>query len=578
MRRPRARSTDADDDADDDDADDDADARRRRAGVERDATTCARARATYEATAAGMRRRARAYDRARRGGGIPWADGSAPEVALVDGRSGLGGLVPGERFYAPHLDVWEITHGRSLEAASQALNPGVFTYISAVLGEQARVTLLAYARGPDGGFGLEGWRPGENPSECFRDGKVRVGGEEFDSGLCIFYALDSSSTRRRSGVGTLCQWIKRNQMGQRTLVRGNIEEDDDDEEDLDVLVAKQDPSLIEFRALSVVWVELPALPPNRSWSTSSVFQTRLPCGQIMSYKDFAHHYRELNAEPPSVYQLGVHTAQEGRMAEARKLMSKILENLRCTRERQVPPPGTHESALNAWDLDWEKIEETLPPFAQHPSGFSYWILHVMPMAIENDFRHLVLSTDDVLLRLQLIFERMELQPRSMQVFAPLQHHCSAVSCVAEARMVRFMSNAWTWERGHELFPVVCASRIMVAPGGGFERWVVVAGKKNDVRVIHSAGSYHPDYTWFQGYAWRAVSCRDCSTFIGFHFTPTRNEKELERVRRESQDWPQGAAPWASGTPSSFYLFKDLAHGWSLDAEDEILGDVDYDSL
>ena len=259
--------------------------------------------------------RARGYDRGRRGGGVEWDPLHRPTCVMVDVKSALRGLVPGEMFFAPRLAV----EGFTTRAGSRETRTG---------------QLVAYARSIDRGYGLEGWDGTEDPATAFRDGAADVvdgRGEpdRVDTGLVVFtgdashcsvaqdldddvVGLPGAYKRGRAatfgGVGTLCQWMFRNQNGNPTR-RANAEDDA-----FMRTCGADDPDVVEFRAISLVWCGFPA-DFDFQESTNRIVRRYGDVSLIPSVwldTDVCSGF--------DVYSLGLEVISESRIRDARKLM------------------------------------------------------------------------------------------------------------------------------------------------------------------------------------------------------------------------------------------------------------------
>ena len=504
--------------------------------------------------------RARAFARGRRAG-VLWGASSAssgteeedetlatrtPPCVVAcgwgqdDARSSwVAGLVPGELFYL------EFDRARSFTVdyparpeTSSADGSGARTFRHVARETVRRRQLATYALGPDGGAGLCGWSPGEDPDVAFRDGTMRQGDVRFETGLCVFTSLsiEDEDDGACGSVGTLCQWIRRNMDGERS--RSFV-----DQTGLSLrrrfacepvpLSWASDDCLMEFRAISVVWVEFPEeveLDLHHSFAYSRSFRPSLV------------NFDKFFSSTAPVYSLGVHSVRESRTKEARALMSKILNLVRAEESLWIRICLVGQQCGELWS------DDDIPPFAQHPSGFSYWILHVLPGAIGNEFRRLVLLTDDVYTRLSLIWLKLKLELTMPHKLVPVTHSCGYVVSFA-GMMDRFkrhncsgLSNPHT--RGHIGFndslcksSVDCAfSRIFGDPEGGMKRVSILACAAprywdddaypntspadvlTDVIDPVSTGPFDGSYTWFIGSKWRPVHCPGCREHCGFRFS------------------------------------------------------------
>ena len=260
--------------------------------------------------------------------------------------------------------------------------------------------LVAYARdGVEEGWGLEGTRETTTPEDAFRDGSLDDGDDgavrRRSTGLVVF-ALDASNATgvTEEGhepargatfgcVGTLCQWIHRT------------------------------PCFVEFRALNIVWCEFP-----------DDFDATTARGE--RFQQF--HAATCRLFPPvalddvfapsgvNVYTLGVHKMRDNRVHDSRKLMGKILDYLSESKREFTDAVAWKEEALR------QVVEESLPVGARHPSEFSFWCLHAIPsIALDTQFRWLVLSIDDAYSRLSLILSRLQLEAVMPPNHVPVTH-------------------------------------------------------------------------------------------------------------------------------------------------------------
>ena len=538
--------------------------------------------------------RARGYDRGRRGGGVAYDPRDRPTCVITDVKSALRALVPGEAFYAPRRAVERFTVG-------------------AANGETRARQLVAYARSIDRGLGLEGWdeTSGEDPATAFRDGAASVvdgGGApaRMDTGLVVFTGDASHFTvaqdlevlgaagepgayqRGRAavygGVGTLCQWMFRNQNGHPTR-RANAEDDA-----FTRTCGADDPDVVEFRAVSLVWCGFPAdfnfrESTNRADAHRSNEPTRLTPPAWLD-TDVCSGL--------DVYSLGVETISESRIRDARKLMSKIMEALRL-RDADGNRDGD-DGDDDAWrGLSWDEIEETLPRGARHPTKFSFWIMHFVPCcALDDNFRWLLLSTDDTVLRLSLILERIKLEKFFWRgAHVPVVHECGHV--LTETRMARPLAShafgSYGRSRAHEdeggeKFPSSVITRVLFNPTGFYSRYCVFASdppKSTDVEeslrdvwaryedflgrssLDYTTNVYvendvsYGDYSWFKGYKWCPVTCPRCECSCGFRFS--RDDNPLSGASRSPlREWPRRHAP-RSLDRVAFYVFFYIAPYW-----------------
>ena len=533
--------------------------------------------------------RARGYDRGRRGGGVEWDPLHRPTCVMCDVKSALRGLVPGEMFFAPRLAV----EGFTTRAGSRETRTG---------------QLVAYARSIDRGYGLEGWDGTEDPATAFRDGAADVvdgRGEpdRVDTGLVVFtgdashcsvaqdldddvVGLPGAYKRGRAatfgGVGTLCQWMFRNQNGNPTR-RANAEDDA-----FMRTCGADDPDVVEFRAISLVWCGFPA-DFDFQESTNRIVRRHGDVSLIPSVwldTDVCSGF--------DVYSLGLEVISESRIRDARKLMIRIIEELR----ERAAGGNCDDDDDDVWrQHSWNEIEETLPRSASHPTKFSFWIIHFVPcLALDDDFRWLLLSTDDTVSRLSLILESIKLEKFFWRgAHVPVVHECGHV--LTEIRMARPLSShafgSYGRSRAHEdedgeKFPSSVITRVMFNPNGYYSRYCVFASdpaKAKDVKegeplrdlwagyedfhersfldyttdVCIENGISHSDYSWFKGYKWCHVTCPGCEEICGFEFS--RDENPLFGASRSPlREWPtRRHAPRSLN--KAFYVFVAIAPYW-----------------
>jgi len=462
--------------------------------------------------------------------------GAPPIVMSSDSiLQALGGLVPGERFYAPVQQVDELTRQWPADVSE-------YSGIEFPLGFQATHSedalrgfvrqqhLVTYARGPDAGFSLEGLREGEDPEWCFRGGELEmVDGTTFKTGLVVFMRdptrlMDMAVLEKRvclgtkhGGIGTLVQWIARNEDGSPTSLEDNYP-----------APACHAKNMIEFRAISIVWCELPS-----GFDLKAAQQTYfLHLLRSRGDRCFADCWYGKNIPDWKIYSLGIYSRQDSRVRDSRKVMTKILEKLRSV---------THKFTEHVlWpEQTWEETENSLPKFALHPSGFSYWVLNQIP-CFHSKFRWLVMSVDETCSRLNLILAYLNLQDRMPQNNIPVTHICGHV--LTSTRMLRPFSNTFGFLTSHReedhVFPPKVMSRILFNPSGDYGRYSIVASAPidrnhaaqpvdayemmtqdaaTDVFVFTNQAS--TNYTWFEGFGWDAVQCPRCAWPAGFRFTP-----------------------------------------------------------
>ena len=154
-----------------------------------------------------------------------------------------------------------------------------------------------------------------------------------------------------------------------------------------------------------------------------------------------------------VYSLGLEVISESRIRDARKLMIRIIEELR-ERAAGGNCDDDDDDDDDVWrPHSWNEIEETLPRSASHPTKFSFWIIHFVPcLALDDDFRWLLLSTDDTVSRLSLILESIKLEKFFWRgAHVPVVHECGHV--LTEIRMARPLSSrafgSYGRSRAHE---------------------------------------------------------------------------------------------------------------------------------
>ena len=465
-------------------------------------------------------------------------------------RSWVAGLVPGERFYLEFDRARSFTVEYPARPEAFADDGGTAAAWRRAARETTRRRQLAtYALGPDGGVGLCGWSPGEDPDVAFRDGTMRDGDARFETGLCVFTTLarEDASDGAGGSVGTLCQWVRRNMNGERS--RSFVDERHVDVQhrfDFEAVPSSwtADECLMEFRAISVVWVEFPgehALSFEDLYQTEAAMRLNRDPEDPFSWFMFQPTLINFDLLYPSaapVYSLGVHSVRENRTKDARALMLKILNVLRAQGWLW------YRKCLGREDNDLPWRDADLPPFAQQPSGFSYWILHALPGTIGNEFRRLVLLTDDVFVRLSLVWLKLKLELTMPRELVPVTHSCGHV--VSYACLMHPTSNSYGLRSpemsqssddndnvfGNDADRVF--SCIFGDPTGGIQRVSVFCpaarfGDDDDTypntppediitNVNYDAsGPHFSSYTWFVGSFWRAVSCPGCDKHCGFRF-------------------------------------------------------------
>jgi hypothetical protein len=393
--------------------------------------------------------------------------------------------------------------------------------------------------------------------EAFRDGAVE--GEDGEgrrrAGL-VTLARDETRTTHatREGedggrratygcVGTLCQWIERE-------------------------------DVVEFYAINIVWCEFPEdFDATRARDGTEVMGLFPP---VALDDDFA-------PSGVKVYTLGVHEMWDNRARESRRLMGKILDFL---------SESARECAdAVAWkEAPWRQVvEETLPIGARHPSEFSFWCLHAIPsIALDNDFRWLILSTDDAYSRLSLILSRLRLEVVAPANHVPVTHRCGFV--LTMTRMMRQLSNIDARHGGcaesNDVVPTAVRSKIFFNPGGWYDRYAVFARDPVDLNgienqslrdlwsrspydlldrttdVILATQEPSPEFSWFEGYAWLPIACPGCGEQCGFEFSPHFGR---DSPAWSGKDWPQDGAP-PPGV--AFFALTGVDEIWGGHCDDE----------
>jgi hypothetical protein len=479
-----------------------------------------RAFETYGRAVESARARAWRYDRGRRGGGSKMD--AAPPCAFVEATSALAGLVPGERFEAPTESATWLWRRRSAARRTREL--------------------VAYARdGVEQGWGLEGTRETTTPEDAFRDGSLDDGDDgavrRRSTGLVVF-ALDASNATgvTEEGhepargatfgcVGTLCQWIHRT------------------------------PCFVEFRALNIVWCEFPD-----DFDTTKARENAFNSMHDMSLFPPVALDDVFAPSGINVYTLGVHKMRDNRVHDSRKLMGKILDYLSESKREFTDAVAWKEEALR------QVVEESLPVGARHPSEFSFWCLHAIPsIALDTQFRWLVLSIDDAYSRLSLILSRLQLEAVMPPNHVPVTHRCGFV--LTTTRMMRQFSNIDGFRTDsvelRDTVPTAVRSKIFFNPGGWYDRYAVFARNAVDLstveneslRELWSTSPYelldrttdvvldtdepHPEFSWFEGYAWLPILCPRCGAHCGFEFFPDAGR---DSSYWSGEDWPPNGAP------------------------------------
>jgi len=499
-----------------------------------------RAADAHERAVDAARARAWRYDRGRRGGGSRLE--AAPRCAFAASTSALGGLVPGERFEAPTESVAWLWRERS--AARRARE------------------LVAYARdGVEEGRGLEGTRETTTPEDAFRDGALDDGdgGERRPTGLVVF-ALDATNATSSEEeyepargatfgcVGTLCQWIHRT-------------------------------SFVEFRAINVVWCEFPDDfdVTTAQENVLNSFNSEMRLFPPIAFDDvFA-------PSGVNVYTLGVHKMRDNRVRDSRRLMGKIFDYLSESKREFTDAVAWKEEALR------QVVEESLPAGARHPSEFSWWCLHAVPsIALDTQFRWLVLSIDDAYSRLSLILSRLQLEAVMPPNHVPVTHECGFV--LTTTRMMRQFSNIDGFHTDsvelRDSVPTAVRSKIFFNPGGWYDRYAVFARNTVDLstveneslRELWSTSPYdlldrttdvvldidepNPEFSWFEGYAWLPVVCPRCGAQCGFGFFP---DDARDSLAWSGKDWPPNGAPPPG---AAFFALSGIDTVWGGNHDDE----------
>ena len=480
---------------------------------------------------------------------------------------GLGGLVPGERFYAPVEKVDELTRQWPADVSEYSgiefpLGLQATHSEDALRGFVRQQQLVTYARGPDSGFSLEGVREGEDPEWCFRGGELEmVDGTTFKTGLVVFmrdptHLMDMTpgvcQGTKHGGIGTLVQWIARNEDGSPTSLEDNYP-----------APALQAKNMIEFRAISIIWCELPS-----GFDLTAARQAYFLHRWSSEDTGIANCWYGRNIPDWNIYSLGIYSRQDSRVRESRKVMTKILEKLRSV---------THKFTEHVlWpEQTWEETENSLPKFALHPSGFSYWVLNQIP-CFDSKFRWLVMSVDDTCSRLNLIREYLCLQDKMPRNNIPVTHICGHV--LTSTRMLRPFSNTCGFLtcREDHVFPPKVMSRILFNPSGDYGRYCLVASAPIDEKhaaepvdayemmtqdaatdVFVRTNRASTEYTWFEGFGWDAVQCPRCTWHAGFRFTPQpQSSVNSDENAQQAKFWclHEIDVNWGGAIMSGFFMF------------------------